>query len=107
MSLQTAGRHSRVAAAVAAALGVAVARAETPLPDTSSWKCEQCPFFQGYAAESEAGVVYADGANASYGRYTGIDHNGAYLDASARGQSRSGSGTYTEYEVQHLGLPSR
>jgi MtrB/PioB family decaheme-associated outer membrane protein len=107
MSLQTAGRHSRVAAAVAAALGVAVAQAETPLPDTSSWKCEQCPFFQGYAAASEAGVVYADGANASYGRYTGIDHNGAYLDASARGQSRSGTGTYTEYDLQHLGLPSR
>jgi MtrB/PioB family decaheme-associated outer membrane protein len=107
MSLQTAGRHTRVAAAVAVALGVAVARAETPLPDTSAWKCEQCPFFQGYAAESEAGVVYADGANASYGRYTGIDHNGAYLDASARGQSRSSGGTYTEYELEHLGLPSR
>jgi len=111
MSVQTAGLHSRVAAAVTAALagtlGVTVVQAETPVPDTSSWKCEQCPFFQGYAATSEAGVLYADGANASYGRYTGIDHNGAYLDASASGQSRSSSGTYTSYELERLGLPSR
>lgn len=107
MSLHTAGRHSRVAAAVAAALGVTAAQADSPPPDTSSWKCEQCPFFQGYAAESEAGVLYADGANASYGRYTGIDHSGAYLDAAASGQSRTSSGTYTKYEFERLGLPSR
>ena len=107
MSLQTAGRHSRVAAAVAAALGVTVVHAETPSPDTSSWKCEQCPFFQGYAAESEAGVLYADGANASYGRYTGIDHNGAYVDASGSGQFRSSNGTYTDYHFERLGLSSR
>lgn len=76
-------------------------------PDTSNWKCTQCPFFQGNSGEVQAGVLDADGANAASGRYTGIDHNGAYADASAQGQWRDHDGTYAQYQLDNLGLPSR
>jgi MtrB/PioB family decaheme-associated outer membrane protein len=91
----------------AAMLPVTRVPADTPAPDTSSWKCEQCPFLQGYEGEAEAGASYASGANASYGRYTGIDHTGPYVDAEGQGQFRREDGTYASYDLEHLGLPSR
>jgi len=78
-----------------------------PRPDTSQWKCAQCPFFQGYTTNVEAGVEYAHGADAYYGRYTGVDHTGPYGDASASGQWRDASGHYGQYELENLGLASR
>ena len=72
------------------ALNLAVAdppAASTP-PDTSDWKCTQCPFLQGYEGEAEAGALNASGANASYGRYTGIDHSGTYADVGASAGNR-------------------
>jgi MtrB/PioB family decaheme-associated outer membrane protein len=107
MTLLTPNRPTRIAAAVAAALGTAVAQADTPPPDTSGWKCEQCPFFQGYAADADVGAEYADGANASFGRYSGIDHSGGYLDAAASGQWHQSGGVYAKYDLERLGLPSR
>src|SRR5690242_8470814 len=49
MSLAALRRSTPVALAVATALGLGAARtdAESPLPDTSDWKCSQCPFLQG------------------------------------------------------------
>ena len=91
------------------ALNLAVAdppAASTP-PDTSDWKCTQCPFLQGYEGEAEAGALNASGANASYGRYTGIDHSGTYADVGASGQVRSADGTYANYDLERLGLASR
>lgn len=103
-------RTSPIALAVAAALGLSVARADdtNPAPpNTNSWKCEQCPFLRGYAATVEVGAQYANGADASYGRYTGIDHNAPYADAGASGQWRTPGGSYGSYDLQSLGLPSR
>ncbi len=91
-----------------AVIGVAVARADAPpTTDTSSWKCEQCPFFKGYTGEVEAGALYVNGANDSYGRYTGVDHNGAYADVGANGQWAGADGAYATYNLENLGLPSR
>lgn len=94
------------------AVGVAAAHAETRAadaapPDTSAWKCEQCPFYQGYAAEVGVGATYANGANDSYGRYTGINHNGVYADLGANGQWASKDGAYLSYDLENLGLSSR
>ena len=112
MNLIALRRSSPVALAVAAALGVSLGRAaaadsSAPPPDTSSWKCEQCPFLQGYSASLEAGTEYANGANASYGRYTGVDHNGVYAAAAASGQWRDATGDFATYQLANLGLPSR
>jgi MtrB/PioB family decaheme-associated outer membrane protein len=88
------------------AIGSASADAPAP-PDTSGWKCAQCPFLQGAEAQVEAGVEYASGANASYGRYTGLDRSGAYVDAGSSGQFRRADGTYVNFDLENLGLPSR
>ena len=92
---------------VPAVFACATASADPTTPDTSDWKCTQCPFLQGYEAESEAGLLYASGANATFGRYTGIDHSGAYADASGSGQARSEDGSYANYDLERLGLASR
>jgi MtrB/PioB family decaheme-associated outer membrane protein len=93
---------------VAAAFAFSTAAADDPASaDTSDWKCTQCPFLQGYAADVEAGVIGVSGANATFGRYTGIDHGGAYADAAADGQYRSEDGAYANYDLERLGLASR
>jgi MtrB/PioB family decaheme-associated outer membrane protein len=92
---------------IPAAFACATAAADGPSADTGDWKCTQCPFLQGYSGDVEAGVFGASGANAVFGRYTGIDHSGAYADVAASGQSRSEDGSYANYELERLGLASR
>ncbi len=92
---------------LAGVLAFASAWADPPTTDTSAWKCAQCPFLQGYESDAEAGALVASGANATYGRYTGIDHSGTYVDATASGQARSENGSYASYDLEQLGLPSR
>lgn len=87
--------------------GVSTVQADETAPDPSTWKCAQCPFLQGYETQTEAGVLYANGANATFGRYSGIDHSGAYADASASGQIRDDTGDYANYDLERLGLASR
>ncbi len=76
-------------------------------PDTSTWTCSQCPFLVGATGQAELGTVAVKGANASYGRYTGEDRSGGYVDAQAQGQARSAAGDYLSFDLQRLGLPSR
>jgi len=94
-----------------AALTAAATAADTPATstaaDTSDWKCTQCPFLQGTEGDAEVGALNAQGANASYGRYTGIDHTGTYADVGASGQTRSAGGSYANYDLENLGLASR
>jgi MtrB/PioB family decaheme-associated outer membrane protein len=99
--------HAWLASSVLALFAFASASADPETPDTSGWKCTQCPFLQGAETTSEAGVMYASGANATFGRYTGIDHSGPYADASGSGQVRSGDGSYLDYDLERLGLASR
>src|SRR6204780_2387073 len=89
---------------IAALVTVASASADPTPPDLSDCKCAQCPFLQGYETQSEAGVLFASGANATYGRYTGVDHNGAYADVSGSGKVRSEDGSYVDYDLGGLGL---
>ena len=98
---------STIAAVVAAVLATSAARAESPRPDTSAWKCRLCVFYAGSKARVEVGTVYADGANFASGRYTGVDHNGAYAQGSAAGRWRTRDGSYLHFEADHLGFASR
>jgi MtrB/PioB family decaheme-associated outer membrane protein len=100
-------RRASIVLGLAAAVAVESAAADTLTTDTSGWKCTQCPFLQGYESEVEVGVLSASGANASSGRYTGIDHSGTYADAGASGQLRSDDGSYASYDLERLGLASR
>jgi MtrB/PioB family decaheme-associated outer membrane protein len=104
-------RRTEIALAVAAALASALvargAHADPPRPDTSGWTCKLCPFHTGANATVQGGVATAEGANASFGRYTGIDRNGAYVEAGAHGKWRTASGNYGSFNVERAGLPSR
>ncbi len=96
------------ASVLVAAQTVGAAEAgDAPLVDTSSWACAQCPFAHGYAGSAEGGALYASGANAEYGRYTGIDHTGPYVVAAAEGQWRDEQGDHVAYDLERLGLASR
>jgi len=53
------------------------------------------------------GLLHASGANATFGRYSGIDHSGVYADASGSGQVRTEDGAYANYDLERLGLASR
>ena len=97
---------ARLLLAIPAVFAGAAAWSDPPTADTSAWKCEMCPFMQGYTAEAEAGVLGASGANATFGRYTGITRNGVYADVSASGQYREQDGTFANYDLENLGLPS-
>jgi MtrB/PioB family decaheme-associated outer membrane protein len=99
--------YAALALGLTAVLIAASASAAAPSPDTSAWNCTQCPFFNGYHGNVEVGALDASGANASYGRYTGIDHSTVYADAGADGQWRSDDGSYANYELERLGLASR
>lgn len=95
-----------IAAAVAAVLAP-VAHADSPRPDTSTWTCKLCPFHTGASATVEGGVLYADGANASSGRYNGLAHDGPYALLNANGRWRTASGFHGSFDARRLGLASR
>ena len=78
-----------------------------PSADTSTWKCAQCPFLQGYDTQTEAGVLYANGANATFGRYSGIDHSGPYAEPPQPDRFASDEWRYANYDLERLGLASR
>lgn len=105
--MQAASRNRCIARALVPMLSLAgaAASAEAPAPDTSAWKCSQCPFFEGYSAEVEAGAVYPNDANFSYGRYTGLDESKVYPTLDAAGQYRGADGTNVSYNLEHVGLP--
>ena len=102
-------RHAYALSALGLAgmLAAGTALADAASPDTSSWACAQCPFFEGYQGNADIGAMAASGANANYGRYTGIDRSTAYVDAGADGQWHSDDGSYANYEFERLGLASR
>ena len=96
-----------VAAAVGAVLTGQAARATPPRPDTAAWTCSRCVFYRGHQVKVRTGVLYADGANAAAGRYSGIDRNGVFVEAGGSGRWRSAGGAYGSFALERLGLDSR
>ena len=102
---QARGAFRALSALAPFAFGTAWGDAPPPPPDTSKWTCESCPFPKGYQGNVEAGPLYATGANDAYGRYTGINKNGAWADVGGAGQYHRGDGLDASYNAQQLGLP--
>ncbi|MGB5333521.1 MAG: MtrB/PioB family outer membrane beta-barrel protein, partial [Woeseiaceae bacterium] len=75
--------------------------------DTSNWKCESCPFDQGYRAEVDTGATYVgeDGA-IRFGNATGYDDKGGYANVDGHGRYVS-DGYQLEWTIEDLGLDSR
>ena len=75
--------------------------------DTNNWKCESCPFEDGYRAEVDVGGTYVgeDGA-IRYGNATGYDDKGGYANVDGHGHYVSDD-YQLNYYLEDLGLDSR
>jgi len=74
--------------------------------DTSEWKCEYCPFDDGYRAEIDAGAIYVSDDAARFGNGTGLDEKGAYVDLGGNGRYRK-DGTDVSWYAEDLGTSAR
>jgi MtrB/PioB family decaheme-associated outer membrane protein len=74
--------------------------------DTSAWKCEYCPFDDGYRAEVDAGALYVSDDAARFGNATGLDEKGAYVDLGGNGRYLK-DGTEVSWFAEDLGTDSR
>ena len=98
-------RKTLITAALSTALlAPAAAMAQV---DTSEWKCEYCPFEDGYRADYSAGGSHVNEDAARFGNATGLDEKGAYADLDGQGRSLSESGTEVTWYAEDLGLDSR
>lgn len=79
---------------------------DVPRPDTSQWKCEECPFAKGHQADYEIGGAYVSDDAARFGNATGYDEKGGYVVANGEGGYAS-ENYRTEWELEDLGLDSR
>jgi len=75
-------------------------------PDTSEWKCEQCPFETGYRADYTLGGSYVSDDAARFGDATGYDEKGGYVEADGAGRYTN-DGYRMDWILEDLGLDSR
>jgi MtrB/PioB family decaheme-associated outer membrane protein len=54
--------------------------------DTSEWKCEYCPFEEGYSASVDAGANYVSDDAFRFGNGTGLDEKGANVMLGGEGR---------------------
>jgi len=78
------------------------------LPDFEQWSCRFCPFpEQGVEGNVDAEALHVSDDSARFGDYTGLDEEGAYLNAGADMLYRAGEGYAVGFEARNLGLDSR
>lgn len=93
-----------IAAVAAAMLLAPPGKAATP--DTTAWKCERCPFADGYRADLTVGSTFVSHDAATIGDASGYDEKGGYANV-------DGDGLYVTaahrmgWRVEDLGLASR
>ncbi len=74
--------------------------------DTSNWKCEFCPFEDGYRGDYDAGATGVSDDTAYFGNATGYDESGAYANLDGKGSYTSDS-QQLRWTIEDLGLDSR
>ncbi len=74
--------------------------------DTSEWKCESCPFDEGYRADYEVGADYVSDDAYRYGNGTGYDEKGGYANVSGEG-SYASDDYQARWRFEDLGIDSR
>ena len=79
---------------------------ESATPDTSEWKCERCPFADGYQADLTVGGTYVSDDAATIGDATGYDEKGAYANVDGNGLYAAATHRLS-WRVEDLGLDSR
>jgi MtrB/PioB family decaheme-associated outer membrane protein len=97
---------------VAALLGAGTAAGPVALaqemPDFEQWQCRFCPFPEkGVDGNAGASALNVSDDSARFGDYTGLDEEGAYVNAEADLVYRAGGGYAVTMEARNLGLDSR
>ena len=80
--------------------------AESATPDTSEWKCERCPFANGYQTDLTVGGTYVSDDAATIGDATGYDEKGGYANLDGDGLYATAAHRLS-WRVEDLGLDSR
>ncbi|NND35499.1 MAG: MtrB/PioB family decaheme-associated outer membrane protein [Gammaproteobacteria bacterium] len=75
--------------------------------DTSRWECKSCVLPSGWEQDYELGVIGVSDTSARFGKYTGLNEDGAYLAADLDIKYWGGSAKYFEVLGTNLGLDSR
>jgi len=78
------------------------------MPDFENWKCRFCPFPEkGVSGDAGASAIDVSDDSARFGDYTGLDEEGARINAGADMVYRAGSGYAITLDARDLGLDSR
>lgn len=81
--------------------------ADALVVDTSDWKCEDCPFEQGYSGTLELGVGNVSDSSFKFGEYNGLNEDSGFVIANAQARYRDLDADYLDLSVRDLGLGSR
>jgi MtrB/PioB family decaheme-associated outer membrane protein len=78
------------------------------MPDFEQWQCRFCPFPEtGVSGNAGASVLDVSEDSARFGNYTGLDEDGAYVNADAELLYRAEGGYAVSLDARDLGLDSR
>jgi MtrB/PioB family decaheme-associated outer membrane protein len=91
---------------IAISLTVCLPVVTTAQVDTSQWKCELCPFEDGYKADLDIGATYVSDSAARFGSSTGLDEEGAYAKIGGEGRYAA-DGFQLRWAARELALDSR
>ena len=69
--------------------------------------CKYCPDYTGWSGWIEPGVGYQSDDDYHFGRYTGYDEKGGYINLDGRVDYRGEDGRFLEGEAEDLGIDSR
>jgi MtrB/PioB family decaheme-associated outer membrane protein len=75
--------------------------------DKTDWECRSCEFPLGIEADADGGVIFVSDDSAKFGDFTGLDEQGAYLDAHLNVQQWFEDGSRWQLSGRNLGLESR
>jgi len=76
-------------------------------PDISKWPCRFCEFPSGTELDVDAGLIWVSDDSAKFGTFTGLDEEGAYLDAHVALRYWGEDGNRWQLLGRNLGLESR
>jgi MtrB/PioB family decaheme-associated outer membrane protein len=87
--------------------GVLIGPLHAAEPDKSDWECRFCEFPSGTEVDVDGGVIWVSDDAAKFGDFTGLDEEGAYLDAHLALQHWGENGDRWQVLGRNLGLDSR
>ena len=87
--------------------GVLIGPLHAAEPDRSDWECRFCVFPVGTEVDVDGGVIWVSDDSPKFGDFTGLDEEGAYLDAHFALQHWGENGDRWQLLGRNLGLESR